>query len=276
MRIDAAERGSYYVLKILIGEVFMVLGWQIFVHALRMVFGNFREAMRIALGPSLCALILLAGLYIATGPTPADSVTGFAEPVFTGPQVLITFLTIIICGAVLLWIAVAWHRFILLEEYPRRPLPALRLDQILGYLGWSLRIALLLVLFAMIVGVVVYFVVSVAAPAALVAFLVASKILTSFLFLRLSPVLPAVAIGKPITLRAAWSATAGHTGAFVVLTLSLWLFNVLVELGVDLFAPFFVVYLVLLFLVYIVFKTFFAISILTTLYGVFIEKRELT
>ena len=93
-----------------------------------------------------------------------------------------------------------------------------------------------------------------------------------FCALRLSVALPAVAIGKPLPFSQAWEATQGKSGPIVFLLVlnfgAQYLVQLLfIQLG---FFPLFGHVLNLLVIPMI------NISILTTMYGVFVEKRELS
>ncbi|MGI9368582.1 MAG: hypothetical protein ACR2O2_07060 [Ruegeria sp.] len=185
------------------------------------------------------------------------------------------FVVVVVVATVMGWIAVSWHRFVLLEEYPTGILPTFRSDRILAYI-------LRLLLIGVIAGI---------------AFLPAGFVFTAlgggligvsiillvvyFLFLvvcgfRIAIVLPAAALGEPLTLKDAWGKTAGATGSIIVLLIVSVVFQFLVDILFTLlaFIPILGVLLVM-FLAVLVFPMI-NVSILTTMYGVFVEKRELT
>jgi hypothetical protein len=93
-------------------------------------------------------------------------------------------------------------------------------------------------------------------------------------FFRLSTILPAAAIGKPLTLKAAWAGTEGSSVTILILVLILGAaqFALQLLLGLLLLAP--VIGVVLMVLGTVV-SGLVNISVLTTLYGYYIEKRAL-
>lgn len=104
---------------------------------------------------------------------------------------------------------------------------------------------------------------------------VALVIVLSIGFYRASPILPGAAIGKSLTLSEAWQSTAGASGAIAVLVILSVLFQTLLQFlsSLLLFIPIIGVLIVVFANMLIV--PLINVSILTTIYGVFIEKREL-
>lgn len=145
----------------------------------------------------------------------------------------------------LLWMAVGWHRFVILGERPWPVAPRLNGGRILAYAGRNLVIILLAILYGL--GVVFLF--------SLVAGIVAAgsgmeedaakemlapagdlaaSFLGTFFVLRFSPAVVATACGMPMTLREATGLGGGRT--IVVLWLSLatlgiaWILDAIVGL----------------------------------------------
>lgn len=117
------------------------------------------------------------------------------------------------------WIAVAWHRYILLKEHPTRHLP-----KWFGMLNWQYLGRLILVslisttpfialiaIYSKVFGAVFDFThISRASGANLTAMLMTSffgTMIGSYLFLRFGVVLPAIATQRPIRIREAWHLT---------------------------------------------------------------------
>ena len=123
-----------------------MLGWKIFVHSVRMVLGNFKQVLQITIGPALIATAAFVSLFFIFG-VPAEVFDENAGTIAHQPNAGFIFLTVAIFVAVMLWIAVSWHRFILLEEYPHRLLPPFRSDRILADLGRSLLLGLVAAVF---------------------------------------------------------------------------------------------------------------------------------
>lgn len=254
-----------------------MLGWKIFVHSLRMVFGNFLQVLQIVIGPAMIATVVIIGLFLISGmPVEPyqDGTSGL--PPWVNPA---SFVLLILLGVVILvtmgWVAVSWHRFILLEEYPSGVLPTFRFDRILAYFGRGLMLGILMAIAFLPMGVVL----AVLGENLIAVSSLLTLVYTVFLivcFYRLSIILPAAAIGRPITLGEAWNNTAGMGGAITVLVLVAMMFQFLVQLAAGALATI----PVLGGLVAIFFGTLILpmvnVSILTTMYGVFIEKRTLT
>jgi hypothetical protein len=248
-------------------------GWQIFVHSLRLVLNNIRPALQVSALLYLPQVLLQVMSYRnpqLAGPGPmAEPGAGPADPGLYGTYLLLGLLSLVAS----LWIAVAWHRYVLEEEYPRGYLPRWHGASMLGYLGRSILLGLI-VLFAMAIAGIPVGLVGAAAPG-LVGVLVFGLIgLAGYLFFRLGVMLPAAAIGERMSLSEAWSATRDDDGAVVVLALLVIGGSVIVQLpslvgGQGSFVD----------LVYQVvtgwFATLIGISVLTTLYGHYVQGRPI-
>jgi hypothetical protein len=134
----------------------------------------------------------------------------------SGTAMILAFARIIVG----IWVAVAWHRYILLEEEPGALLPAWNGAAIWAYFKAGLMVGLiLLVVLLPLMTVAGFLLVPLAGPSAaspplllgLIGFLVAF-LPAIFIFYRLSPALPAAAIGRPLTLREAWFQTGSAAG----------------------------------------------------------------
>lgn len=254
-----------------------MLGWKIFAHSLRMVFGNITQVLQITVGPALIATLVIVGLFLALG-LPMDVFTSDTSdlPANLSPGTVIIFILsmVVVMSVVMFWIAVSWHRFILLEEYPRGIVPPFRTDRILAYLGR----ALLLVLLAMVGYIPIAVIFAVLGQALAIVSVVVSLVYGIFLAIslyRLSIILPAAAIGHPITLGEAWSKTEGTASTIVVLVIVAMLFQLLVQLGFTMLAAVPVLGVLLSVFFGTLILPMINVSILTTMYGIFIEKREL-
>ena len=250
------------------------MGWDVIRHSLQMLFRNFRHALRVSVGPTL--LGLLAFFFIVTvlgiglgeameAPNPEEMPPGVALAAIIG-AVLFIFISA--------WVAVAWHRFILLEEYPGT-LPALSGRPVWPYAGRSVQLGLLLL--ALLIPAFILVAVLAAAlggSPALEALLGLGAILYfSYMSLRLGLVLPATAIGRPMGFRQSWRETEPYATAILGTSVIIVLINGAVPQVsallpnplrglIDLAAGWVTVML--------------GISVLTTLYGVIIERRDLT
>ncbi|CUK13642.1 hypothetical protein RUE5091_03666 [Ruegeria denitrificans] len=255
-----------------------MLGWQIFLHSVRMVFGNLKQVLQITVGPALIATIVIVGVFLALGiPLEAlDDNAGELPPgVTAGSAFVFVVVLIAVMFVTMFWIAVSWHRFILLEEYPTGILPTFRFDRILAYFGRVLLLGILMMIAYIPMGLVA----AVLGESLALLSIILVIVYTVFLvicFYRLSIILPAAAIGSPISLGDAWNNTTGIGGAILLLLLVAFLFQVLVQIAFTVLA----IIPVLGVLLTVFFSTLILpminVSILTTMYGVFIEKRALS
>ncbi|MBO9446046.1 hypothetical protein [Ruegeria sp. R14_0] len=255
-----------------------MLGWQIFVHSVRMVFGNLKQVLQITIGPALIATALIVGLFMVSG-IPLEALDDSAEGLPAGTSAASVFLfvlgLVVVIFVTMFWIAVSWHRFILLEEYPSGILPTFRFDRILAYLGRILMLGILLAIAWLPMGLV--FAVLGQGLAGLSIILTAVyAVFLIVCFYRLSIILPAAAIGNPITISEAWNSTTGISGSILVLLVVTFLFQMLVQLVFSalVFIPVLGVLLMVFFGTLVL--PMINVSLFTTMYGLFVEKRQLT
>lgn len=243
-----------------------------------MIFNNFGQALRASVGPYvlLIAVSALIGAVAFSGNTnlpavlsgvvPPEALTGNFLQLFAG-----LFAIIVVVIFVSAWVAVSWHRFILLEEYSGI-LPALSGRPIWSYVGRTLLCILVITVLAacglLLLSLVPGVVLGVIFALILMAFL-------SVVWFRIGVSLPAVAVGKPVGMGDAWRATGKLADTIIKVVLLLFvigmiagaattgLYNINVYLGyaVDIFVQWVTLMV--------------GISILTTLYGHVIEGRPL-
>ncbi len=254
-----------------------MLGWKIFEHSLKMVFGNITQVLQITVGPALIGTAVIVGLFFVLG-VPIDVFEESsgelpADPSF-GAFFTFVLLMAVVMSIIMFWIAVSWHRFILLEEYPSGIFPTFRADRILAYLGRVLLLGLVMMI-GYLPMALVFVVLGQSLAVVSIILSVGYAVFLLISFYRLSIILPAAAIGSPITLGDAWNRTAGTAGAIVVLVIVAVLFQLLVQLALTMLA----VVPILGVLLSVFFGTLILpmvnVSILTTMYGIFVEKREL-
>jgi len=254
-----------------------MLGWQIFAHSVRMVFGNLKQVLQITVGPALLATIVVVGLVLAMGvPLAAfdENASDLPPGVSPGSFIFLVLVLMIVVSVVMFWIAVSWHRFILLEEYPSGIFPTFRFDRILAYFGRGLLLGLLMIV-AYIPLMIIFL--GLAGNMALVAVIVAVLYVLFMIvcFYRLTVILPAAAIGKPVSLGEAWASTKGTAGSILILLIVAALFQIVVQLIFALLAFIPVLGVLLTVFFGILVLPMINVSIFTTMYGVFIEKRSL-
>lgn len=262
-----------------------MLGWRLFVRALTLLIDNIGVALRVSLVPYalvVAATLWLVSSYGVEGLTSGGAVTfDPANPDAAMPEsglVFGTFLVSALSVIVTLWIAVGWHRFVLLDERPAGVMPRFHGGRVLAYLGWSILIGLLVALVAFAVSMLFGVVLITLVPGGLAGLLLgaASLFVSMILFYRLAVKLPAVAIGREMTFGEAWAATRGHSGTVVVLALLTVAFSILLQVptmldggGVGGFGAVTVLYQ----LVVQWFATLLGVGTLTALYGHLVEGR---
>lgn len=177
-----------------------------------------------------------------------------------------------------LWLAVAWHRYILLDEMPTGLLPEFNGSRMLSYFGYSLLIGLVLIGLAIVMGIVTGIVGAVVGQLAIVIVLV-FYVLMLIASYRLSPMLPAAAVGKPMKINEAWQATSGANGPIVVLAIVSVIAAIVISLpaiGLTYLGGFFAFLGLLWSLVVGWITMVVGVSLLTTIYGHYVEGRPLS
>ncbi len=252
-------------------------GWEMFLHSVKQVFGNMGAAIRISgllFIVQAAATVYLSRSAMMAGPNGMGQ--GSAAP--SGAMFLILIVTLI-TG---LWIAVAWHRYILRVEEPSSIIPPFHGKRLLAYLGYSLLIGLIVVIPAALLGAVAGMVLgafhAVAGGAMIVGtvlWLVFVLVPVILLSLRLSPALPAAALGEPMGIKGAWAATEGAWPDLLVLALVAGVASIVIDLPVFIgmaSVPFVMMWSLLTAWV----KMMVGASVLTTVYGHYVEKRPLS
>lgn len=250
-------------------------GILIFKHAVSMVFRNWREACQLGVVP----MVVLFGCLIAiAGP----EVIGFVDRAeVIGPNgvssgellgsMLWLLAAFVLC---VIWVFVGWHRFILLGIYPKGWLPHPHVGAMLGYLA---RAALL-----MVIGVLLLIPLTLLSAVLLSAPGTGNTVFFGFyaviliIFARLSPILPAAAIGKDLKLGQALAATSGATVDLLVVIGLCAVVGVAIVLGVEFANSLAGGFGVLLVIPANLFLTLLGVSIITTLYGHYVENRPLS
>ncbi len=127
-----------------------------------------------------------------------------------------------------LWTAVAWHRYVLTSEMPGALLPRFNGGRILAYFGRSLLLTLAAVPAVIVIMVLTFLFFfggamggSNGSPAWLQFYNFLAFALIWWWVTRFSLVLPASALGEPMTLGGSWRATAKANGALLFLAF-LW------------------------------------------------------
>ncbi len=249
-------------------------GLHIFRHSVRQVTGNLEGAIRVS--GLLYAVQAVVGLIFGLGVANSMGAGLGGMTGGMGLGVLITLLVAIVTG---LWIAVGWHRYVLLNEKPDL-LPAFRQDRMLAYFLRSLLLGLIILLPAIVWGMVIgvifsgLFHIGLGLVGVLLMTLIIQLPLV-FAGLRLSAALPGQALGVESEVLAGWRATAHDNRALAELTVIVVVAIFAVNLIGMLVFGHLMITAILWQLVTNWLITMVGVSILTTLYGHYIEKRPL-
>jgi hypothetical protein len=250
------------------------MGWEIVRHSFAMLFRNLGNAARVSFGPILLAVLVVFLIATLLDVSAARIVFDTARGTMSPGVALAVLLIAVVFLFVSAWIAVSWHRFILLEDYPGL-LPALAGRPVWPYLGKTILLGLLMIV-AMIPALIVTSLLSGlfgGSPAIFSILGIGLALYFSYIWLRLGLVLPATALGRPMGFTEAWRSTAPHanailgTGALlIVINSGVALVSTLMPAAISL----------LLDLVSSWITVMVGTSVLTTLYGVIVERRSLS
>jgi hypothetical protein len=252
-----------------------MFGVNIFIHAVTMVLNNLATALRISAGPML--LVLVATLVFGTGP---DTTTQDPMQMMQNAgAVMGGLVTTILLLIVSVWVAVAWHRFVLREEVPTGPLPPFNGGAIGSYLWAGIIFGLVLFLvaipFGLLAGILVAPAVMSGGEPGLFVGLIGFLILylpLAYVGYRISPILPSAALQARMPLKEAWYATGTSGAAFVALTVV----SVLASFVISLPGQVLPSILGVLWAFAVQWLTIMVgASILTTIYGHYVERRPL-
>ncbi len=189
--------------------------WQLFVHSVRLIVNNFESALRIS--GVLYLVQAITQIYLFQNMDTEVLPDGTEMPVMALADSFAFLLLSIFSVIASLWIAVAWHRFVLKEEYPSGWIPKWHGSNMLGYLGRSILISLLIMVGCFAISLPLGLLV-ILLPFLMPAVPIAMILFVVWLLFRMSTALPSAALGKTVSLKDAWSETAPHSP--VILQLS--------------------------------------------------------
>lgn len=255
-------------------------GVDIFLHAVRMVLGNLSVAIRIS--AVLMVVQLLAVLLLGAGSlfSGEDTTARIEQGTYPLGGAFLGLVVMIVTG---LWVAVSWHRFILREEVPAGPLPAFNAGAIGSYFLAGIILGIILVLIsvpvAFLAGIILapFLIAGGGEPGILAGFVlfVVVYLPVAYVAYRLSPVLPSAALQARMPLKEAWYATGTSGADFVVLTVVTVVAAWLIQLPAALLAPSAPLLAAILGFLANWASVLVGASILTTIYGHYVEKRAL-
>lgn len=254
-------------------------GWLIFRHAFLMLIRNFAMALKISVLPLLLFVLAFYLLdQLSAGPKVTDrEAIPFDRPVGDltdiEPEGILSFIVLLAFGLTMAWVAVAWHRYILLNERSALPIPRLNALET----GWYLIVGIKLLLLFTIVAIPLLLFIAVFPAIGSVALGGTSVVMTlavSTLLFLVGTALPAAALGERLKIKDAWLISKDHVGTIVVLVIAMEAFTFIVGTFVGLLGDHFFAGAVGVGLSW--FSFFLNLCILTTLYGYLIEKRSLS
>ena len=250
-------------------------GWNIFIHSMRMVFDNLAAALRISL--VLYLISTVAAIYFAQkyGTTIAHMQDGVG--IMPPAGFWLTSLAVAVINLLTsLWIAVGWHRYILLEEAPAGFLPVFKGDRIGAYFWKSLLIGLILVVVALIVGAIAgTIILGLTGTSSTLLLNIAIAAPSFYIFYRLCLTLPSAALGGQFGFSDSWQATKPASATILQLVIiglcAVFLVQLPSSFSDDPTSMINIIYSHVLGW----FIMMGGVSILTTLYGIYFEGRKL-
>lgn len=255
--------------------------WMLFRHAVLMVARNWREALKISgvLYLVLALFDLTVSLTVSKQFTDGGMGEGMENgeiPISMLPVADILSMIVLVAAytVISLWIAVAWHRYVLLEEMPSGWLPKWHGSAVGRYLMMSLMVMAIVLGAGMCVALSVT-ITAVFAPPIAVFFGLAGMLFVGALFYRLCPVLPAVAVGESLPLREAWHQTRGLFSSIILLVLLQFMLMLAIQIPVVLIGSLIPFLGLLAQIAASWFLTLVTVSLLTTFYGHFVQERPL-
>ncbi|UWQ18121.1 hypothetical protein [Jannaschia sp. M317] len=244
-----------------------MLSWNIFRRALTLIIDNIGAALRVSALPY--GVLVVVSLYFV-GSADVMSVTTLDPTGGDLPDIPDGFIGALLITSLaqlfaFLWIAVAWHRYVLLEEGGATWVPPFHGDLMLGYFGRSFLLGLMV--FGVVIGVSMTLGLVVPAMAIPVSF-----VLATIVTYRCGMILPAGAVGRSLKIGDAWEATKGQSGTMVLLALLTYALSLLLQVPTMLDGEVGVISTIYG-LVVGWFLLLVGVSILTSLYGHLIEGR---
>ncbi|MEB8388922.1 hypothetical protein OO012_16970 [Rhodobacteraceae bacterium KMM 6894] len=249
----------------------MTLGLRIFLHALRMVWTNRAMALRIGLLPAL--LMIVATVVLREPGTPIWTMghaQTFLVVLINAFQSENAFLLMLVWAFASVWTFVNWHRFILLAEYPKGWFPPVHKDVGLAYVIAATK----LIGFWLVSIFILIFVAAIALRGSGWVLLLGNVILI-YIILRVSPTLPAAALGVKMGAMEAFVSTQMVSGAILLIMATRYGVDRAVQLVVEGAADVNEGLGLILWVGLTLFLSLVNASILTTLYGYCVQGRSL-
>lgn len=189
------------------------MSWKLAAISLAMVWRNLAVAVRMSLGPALAGLAVTVAGWVALGVRPADVTLALAFGSMDGRIAVALALAAVVVMLTVAWVMIGWHRLVLQDEVPGFA-PAFEPRLIGDYALRSALISLLLLVLLFPVSAMGMQILAMLGLGGLVltrlALAFAMTALMAFLWLRLTLILPAMAVGHKLTIGESWAATSGR------------------------------------------------------------------
>lgn len=215
------------------------MAWNIVRHSFMLLMRNLADALKVSVGPVVAGFAVVYLASIALG-VPFEMVFASTSPeamtdamvAAGGSLLLLVLLALLVLLFVSGWVAVSWHRFVLLEEYPS-VIPGISGRPIWPYVWLVFVLGIVLFLISLPLGFVLGLVAlpfvgpDPGQPGAALAFglvILFSSVLTWFWF-RFGLILPARSVGRSMTMGESWRSTAPAAGSIFGAVLILLIFS---------------------------------------------------
>ena len=245
-------------------------GWALFLHAFFMVYNNLGAAARISI-----PWVLVSGIGGGACVFVLDHMLTMQVPMVQFAGVAGVFVLLVVLAAISSIIAIQWHRFVLLGELPSGYLTGWRE---LPYRAYTIQV-LKILFFLVVLSYFSRILIALLFPAeSVILSALALSLIVTFVFLRLAIGLPAIALSNDsIGPAKSWEMSKDFREVLFVTSILLTLLNTIPEiLGLFTAGVFLLFVLTLIiFVVLVWFSMMVGISLLTTLYGVYVENRPL-
>lgn len=248
-----------------------MVGFNLLRHSVRMISINKVEILKLGFIPMTLYAVAMIFLHNALPQNLNDASVhhelNFAE--LPWEQISIAVFVLIFS---LIGFTVNWHRFVLLEEVPESWVTQFRISKILAYVFAVIKLSLL----GMVFFVPVAFVLGFVGPIVGVFIVIAAVFFLSVFVTQLSIILPAVAIGAPLGIKKASEMMKGSYWTVFLIVLLIAIANFLVrELVILISNNGLHTFSMIVQIPIQLFLGLLNVSILTTLYGYYVEDRPI-
>jgi hypothetical protein len=253
-----------------------MLAFQIAKKSLLLITNNFYDVLRIcAVLYLLNVIVNVLAIYALTGIWAVEKVEFDDEEINSGLVALMVIGSILVSAIVTLWVAVTWHRYVLLEEAPNGWIPRWNKSANLSYFYQFLKLVLIFFVLGLMIAVIVATSVGNTGNLGFLfsAIIVVMSVAFGFTALKMSLIFPSAAVETNMGVVDSWSMTGPYNKTLLALTVASVGFGFLYEtiaslLDVNMFTSSIRFFLNAFF-------GFWGLSVLTTLYGIIVEGREM-